>query len=356
MGCLLLAAGCTSEMYGVVGDENDVFKGTMTGREAGRIELDNGKGVRCVGDYRDRTSALLSTATAIAVLIDGVPRSLGARGGRAFLSCSNGEQAALQFSPIGGESGYGFGTTSDGRAVRITYGLSRTESQSYLKVSAAQPPASPGGPSDKTATIATGTGFYVTRQGHIVTNAHVVDRCKSVTVARVGEQMLDASVVTADKQNDLTVLLAAGPAPAVATLRSRPIRQGEPVIAFGFPLAGSLSSGGVITTGSVSALSGLHDDSRYLQISTPVQPGNSGGPLLDDSAAVVGVVSAGLRANRASGLIPQNVNFALKADVVRTFLAAAGVAAENAAGGATLSTPDVGTRARAFSVLIECKG
>src|SRR5205807_8612282 len=103
----------------------------------------------------------------------------------------------------------------------------------------------------------------------------------------------------------------------------------------------------------------LRDDTRYLQVSTAIQPGNSGGPLLDSSGVVVGIVTSGLDAvkvARATGAVPQNVNFALKADVARTFLETAGISVETAAPGRELSAPDIGERARAFTVLIECKG
>ena len=119
-----------------------------------------------------------------------------------------------------------------------------------------------------------------------------------------------------------------------------------------------LSSGGIVTNGSVSALAGLGDDSRYLQISAPIQPGNSGGPLLDSSGNVVGIVTASIREStvaRRTGAIPQNVNFALKADVARTFLESAGVPVETSGGGRELSVADIGDKARAFSVFIDCK-
>ena len=101
-------------------------------------------------------------------------------------------------------------------------------------------------------------------------------------------------------------------------------RLGESVEAFGYPLADILSTSGNFSLGNISALSGLGDDSRYLQISAPVQPGNSGGPLLDQRGNLVGVVSSKLNALNVmlqkEGDIPQNVNFAIKASVAATFL------------------------------------
>ena len=101
------------------------------------------------------------------------------------------------------------------------------------------------------------------------------------------------------------------------------------VEAFGFPHSDTLATAGNVTLGNVTALSGLGDDSRSLQISAPVQAGNSGGPLLDGSGNLVGVVSAKLDAVKMamnSGDLPQNVNFAVKSAILASFLDANRVA------------------------------
>jgi S1-C subfamily serine protease len=349
IGLLMTVAGCaSSEAYGVVGDGGPVFTGQMSGGTQGEITLDNGQGTRCVGQFSGRSSTARTVAW---VLIGGPPPPMSG-GGRALLSCSDGQQALVQFTSTGGESGYGFGTTRDGQPVRFTYGMTREQSISYLQV---QPASSGSTRSRPGGVIASGTGFFITRQGQVMTNAHVVDRCRTISVTTSHSETMTATVAATDKSNDLALLATGASRPAVAAVRAgRPIRQGEAVVAYGFPLSGALSSGGVSTSGSVSALQGLGDDSRYLQMSTPVQPGNSGGPLLDMTGAVVGIVSA--RLGGQAGRSAQNVNFAIKADVVRTFLAAQGVAAETASGGRELSVPDVAERARAFTFFIECKG
>jgi len=91
------------------------------------------------------------------------------------------------------------------------------------------------------------------------------------------------------------------------------VTSGDQVVAIGYPLHGLLTSDLTVTTGIISSLAGLHNDTRFLQISAPVQPGNSGGPLHDSSGNIVGVVSAkldALRIVKATGDIPQNINFA----------------------------------------------
>ena len=95
------------------------------------------------------------------------------------------------------------------------------------------------------------------------------------------------------------------------------------MLAAGFPLQGLLAAQVNVTTGIVSALAGPGDDTRFLQITAPVQPGNSGGPLLDASGHVVGVITGKLNALlmvKLTGNIPENVNFAINSSVARIFL------------------------------------
>ena len=128
-----------------------------------------------------------------------------------------------------------------------------------------------------------------------------------------------------DTTNDLALLKTSGMSASVAGLRIS-VRLGEPVAAFGFPLAALLSSAGNFTRGDVTALSGLGDDTRFFQISVPVQPGNSGGPLLDARGNLIGIVTGKLNALKVmeatGGDLPQNVNFAIKAPVLTNFLEA----------------------------------
>ena len=176
--------------------------------------------------------------------------------------------------------------------------------------------------------VSSGTGFFVTRQGSVVTNAHVVEDCSIIHVTSAQGEMAVAKVVARDVRNDLALLGGGPAAKEVAAFRTS-IRLGEAVEAFGYPLVEVLSKSGNFTLGNVSALVGLGEDSRYLQISTPVQPGNSGGPLLDQNGNVVGVVSAKLNALKVmvatNGDIAQNVNFAIKSSVAVSFLDANGV-------------------------------
>ena len=109
----------------------------------------------------------------------------------------------------------------------------------------------------------------------------------------------------------------------LALADSASVRLGEDVYTVGYPLGDLLGESAKVTTGVISALEGLQGDARTLQISVPVQPGNSGGPLFTANGLVAGVVVASLSAKvlyESSGVLPQNVNFAVRSDYVRTLL------------------------------------
>jgi len=205
--------------------------------------------------------------------------------------------------------------------------------------------------------VSSGTGFYVSAEGHVLTNEHVIGDCSFLGVEPIGKPPVTAQVVAKDARNDLAVILSREKGVRFAQIRSGGVRQGERVVVYGFPLSGAIASTGNATTGNVSALSGIQDDTRMLQISAPVQPGNSGGPLIDMSGAVVGIVVSKLNAAKVmeiTGDIPQNINFSLKANIAKSFLESHGIKYKNALKGRELSVPDVADAARKFTVRVLC--
>jgi S1-C subfamily serine protease len=210
-------------------------------------------------------------------------------------------------------------------------------------------PAPPKKTEPKTSS---GTAFFVSKEGDALTNAHVVEGCKRISVkGRV------ARLIAIDQKNDLALLGTAMTPPKWATLRPT-MQLGEDVVAFGFPLSGLLTSEGNVVTGNVRALAGMREDRRYLQISAPVQPGNSGGPLLDRYGNVVGVGVMKLDALKfasVTGDIPQNVNFAIKASVAAEFLDGHGVKRSNPSqSGESLSTPAIAKFAQELAAQVIC--
>ena len=208
------------------------------------------------------------------------------------------------------------------------------------------------------AQVSTGTAFSVAPQ-LLVTNQHVISGCSTLSVI-TPEGRRAASVVSAEASIDLALLRVFGMRGAIANLRTpRSVALGETISVFGFPLTGTLSSSGNFTGGLVSSLQGLRNAAGEIQITAPVQPGNSGGPVMDASGLVVGVVQSKLDAVRAAALtgdMPQNVNFAVALDVLADFLEMNQVPFRSSPRGASLDTAQVARMAQQFTYRVECEG
>lgn len=187
--------------------------------------------------------------------------------------------------------------------------------------------AQAAGDAQKGPTRSSGSGFSVSNDGHVLTNAHVVESCDEVQVSSITLGPTLGRIIARDVRNDLALLKMDVPT-RPALFRRSTIRSGDSVIALGFPLRGLLADDVNVSVGIVSAMAGMRNDTSHLQISAPVQPGNSGGPLLDTSGAVAGVVVAKLNAlavARVVGDVPQNINFAIKGEIAQSFLQSNGV-------------------------------
>jgi S1-C subfamily serine protease len=226
------------------------------------------------------------------------------------------------------------------------------------------PPLPPGNgpfgvPPGQSRAVSSGTGFVVA-PARLLTNQHVVKGCTGMRVRTADGTELAAQVTASDEERDLALLTVQGsdPGPPLSFRSGPAVRRGEGVVTYGFPLAGLLSSGPTLTTGEVSALTGLRDNQGQFQISAPVQPGNSGGPLLDHAGHVMGVVVSKLNAQRIArsiGDIPQNVNFAVKGTEALEFLRSHGVQPRMApAGAAVRGAAEVGEVAHPSTVFLRC--
>jgi S1-C subfamily serine protease len=220
---------------------------------------------------------------------------------------------------------------ADGRLVRLV-----SETRSFLDADAlALPPpgaaALPG--SGPEAGSGTGTAFYVGPRT-LVTADHVVAACGAVALA----DGTPLELVAADPELDIAALET--PVPATRWLTLAPgvrARLGQRVHAAGFPYYAIAGTSLHLTGGNVSALAGVDDDRRFFSFTAPVQPGNSGGPLIDARGSVLGLVVARLSEEfieQETGSLPQNVNYALGETEVADFLRRHGlVPAEGGLGG-----------------------
>ena len=167
-----------------------------------------------------------------------------------------------------------------------------------------------------------GTGFFITEDGYLITNEHVAGNGAQVRLV-TSAGLISAKVVKVDSANDLALLKAEGKFVPLPVAASRAMKLGSTVATVGFPNIGLQGFAPKLAKGEIAALSGAQDDPRYFQISVPVQPGNSGGALVDERGNVVGVVAAKLNVAAAaatSGALPENVNYAVKSSLLLSFL------------------------------------
>ena len=198
-------------------------------------------------------------------------------------------------------------------------------------------------------TRSSGTGFIVARNGLAVTNAHVVDGCEKLLV----DKRHPATVISSDELADLALLkIDRFRGDAVASFSERPARLNTDIVVVGYPLHGIL--GGLnVTRGNVSAMSGLRGARERFQLTAEIQPGNSGGPVVDYTGSVVGVVQSKLVA-KALDNIPQNVNFAIRTGTVKLFLSRLNVEYQINRSRDRLDSADLAAAVAKYTVLIEC--
>ena len=173
------------------------------------------------------------------------------------------------------------------------------------------------------AQAGSGSGFLINNSGYVVTNYHVVGSNKKVKIIKHKKNYI-GKVVAIDKVNDLALIKIAAQKNLHLKLASNDSDRLDNIITAGFPYGDSFSDHVKSTTGIVSALVGPGNNTSQLQISASIQPGNSGGPIIDgNNGSVVGVAVAKLDTEKFIEMyrsIPENVNFAIKSSTLKRFL------------------------------------
>ncbi len=169
---------------------------------------------------------------------------------------------------------------------------------------------------------ARGIGFFISTDGYVIANEHVVHGATEVRLLTAAGSS-GARVVKVDAANDLALIKVEGKFKALSVVSSCSVKLGATVATVGFQNIGSQGFALKLAKGEIAALSGAGNDARYFQISLPVQPGNSGGAMVDERGNVVGVVSAKLNAQTAfqsTEALLESVNYAVKSSFVLGFL------------------------------------
>ncbi len=219
----------------------------------------------------------------------------------------------------------------------------------------------------------TGSGFFVSKMGHVITNAHVVNGCKKLTVGDNANKQVPAELINTDSSNDLALLklsslemasadsksliqklsIVVVPLASKGLLRSEDVKLGEKVLVAGYPFGDAFSNTIKVTSGIVSATRGAGDNSGQFQLDAAVQPGNSGGPIYGSGGNIVGVVVSQLNKKTFGGLV-ENINFGIKASTVRQFLISSGLSSKKAEQTEEKSTEQLAEIAKNQALMVMC--
>ena len=203
-----------------------------------------------------------------------------------------------------------------------------------------------------------GSGIVLNENGDVLTSHHVVASCAAHEVIDENNQPFRAALLASDVWRDLALLRVDKRFTHTARLRTDAApRLGEAIAVVGYPLVSVLGTKPTVGFGHVSATTGINDSPAQMQISAPIQRGHSGGPLFDQAGNVIGVVTSKLDALKIAasvGDLPQNVNFAIRGDVVRAFLEAQHVSFTSSRETARLESTDIAAQGALITVRVRC--
>jgi S1-C subfamily serine protease len=214
---------------------------------------------------------------------------------------------------------------------------------------AAKPPVTRGNTS--------GSGIVVS-EGQVLTNHHVVNECDAHEIIDTSNVVHKATLQASDTQRDLALLGVDKRFASIARIRSNTTpRLGEAITVVGYPLVNVLGSNPTVGFGHISSTTGLRDSPAQMQISVPIQRGNSGGPVFDEAGNVIGVVVSKLDALKMAarlGDLPQNVNFAIRGEQMRLFLENNQVNFPVSRSNTRLENTDIASQGAAVTVRVRC--
>ncbi len=323
-GACAILIGCTATfpVVGKFSDHNEVFIGTvnadlMTGRSFIEAKGKN-SGLKCRG-----LSRVIYIPAASYIL----PICTGQKG-IAVLRCDDGRRLEADWEAKSCTSGHGGGDDNRGARFEFAFGMTEQEAAATLNALQGEVATMPDLPlykpreERKKRGEATGTGFFISADGYLLTNYHVVDGARSLSIMFNGSER-PARLIRGDPTLDFALLKIDGQYAPLPMGSSSGVVRADEVFTLGYPLPFAQGNAQKATFGRVNALSGSQDDPNFIQVDVPIQAGNSGGPLISRDGNVVGIVTKTLSTlsfAQTAGTLPQNINFAAKIDGARPLL------------------------------------
>jgi len=165
-----------------------------------------------------------------------------------------------------------------------------------------------------TEVASSGSGFFINNKGYFITNYHVIEGCDDKSKIAYRKKEYPAELVASDKKADLAVLKAKVKNKEYLNFSYKPKKLLKVYVA-GYPFGKMLSDDLNFHDGIISSLKGFEDNTNQITITAALNPGNSGGPVVNENGEVVGVAVSGLAKDLTEG-----INFAIKSETVQTFL------------------------------------
>ncbi|MDG2355255.1 MAG: trypsin-like peptidase domain-containing protein [Paracoccaceae bacterium] len=209
---------------------------------------------------------------------------------------------------------------------------------------------------DQIVQAASGSGFYVSKDGYILTNHHVIDGCKEVKILSRGNK-LNSNIIAYDQTNDLALLKVDIKPEVFLNISKDSAELTEDIFVAGFPFGDDFSASVKVTKGIVSALTGIGNNYSEIQIDAAIQPGNSGGPILNEFGNVVGIAVAALDKQYVMEnyeVLPENINFGVKSSVAINLLNANDVSFGKQSN-TQLKRKELGEKIRKSTLYISCE-
>ena len=207
----------------------------------------------------------------------------------------------------------------------------------------------------KTYSVASGTGFFINRSGNIVSNNHVIDSCATVKVHYKGVAT-PVTILATDRANDLSLMKADVKPDDAFAISGADASLLDDIYVAGYPFGKVVSSSVKVTKGVVSALTGVGNNYSNIQIDAALQPGNSGGPIINKKGNVIGVAVAKLdykKVIKDFGAIPEGTNFGIKSSTVHQFIKANNVSSVSG-GFRDMSSKDIADKIQKATVYLDC--